>query len=102
MASEGKTQEEKVEQAAPAHFGIVVFDSVTGVQFAAGTEDLDKFTKTDLMKLIAAFKKEVAKEEKHIAEIRKKAEKELKDEPNQRRNSSVPKRVRRPRKVRKP
>lgn len=98
-----KTQAEKVEQQQPAHFGIILFDNITGVQIAAGTENLDKFTRTDLMKMVAAFKKEVDKEEKHIADIQKKAEKELKDEPNKRSDSKTRgKRVRSSRKVRKP
>lgn len=95
-----KAQAEGKEEA--PRYAAVFLDNHTGVQIAAGTHDIDKFTKTDLMKMVKAFKDGVATEEKHIADNIKKAEQGLKDESNKRSNSKVSSRVRRPRKVRKP
>lgn len=93
----------RVEESGPElRYAVVFMDNRTKVQVAAGTDDLDKFTKTDLMKMVEAFKKGVKDEEKFDFTRRKQAEKELKDEPDKRGNSKVSKRVRRPRKVSKP
>lgn len=44
-------------------YKFVIMDDKTQVQLAVATDDLDKFTKTDLMKVVQAFKDGVKKEE---------------------------------------
>lgn len=83
-------EEEKIP--AP-RYTVYFIDQVTQVQIGAATDDLDKFTKTDLMKMVEAFKEEV---------IKQNAKWEKPNESNKRSNSKVSKRVRRPRKVSKP
>lgn len=81
-------------------YAVIFMDSETKVQVAAATDDLDKFTKTDLMKMVDAFKEGVEKEENFQFTRKEEAEKELnKDESNKRGNRKVVKRVRRSRKV---
>lgn len=95
-----KKQDEPEARPLP-RFYVTFSDAMTQVQIQAGTDDITKFTKTDLMKMVEAFKDEVAKEEKVIQDRQKNAEKEL-NESDERSDSEVPKRVRRTRKVRKP
>ena len=81
-------------------YAVIFMDSDTKVQVAAATDDLDKFTKTDLMKMVKAFKEGVKNEENFQFTRKKEAEKELnKNEPVKRGNSKVAKRVRRSRKI---
>lgn len=82
-------------------FKFVLMDDVTGVQLPVATDNIDKFTKTDMMKVVKAFKDGVAEEEKRLDEMRKTAEKEL-NESGISGDSTVGKRVRRSRKIRKP
>lgn len=85
---ESDTPEQKIP--APRYTAYFI-DTVTQVQIGAATDDLDKFTKTDLMKMVAVFKEEVQKENA-------KWEKP-KNESNKRGNSKMAKRVRRSRKI---
>lgn len=81
-------------------FKFVLMDDVTGVQLPVATDNMDKFTKTDMMKVVKAFKEGVAREEKILNDRQKQAEKEL-NESDLSGNSTVGKRIRRARKVRK-
>lgn len=94
--------EESVDSVqAPDHrYKFILMDDVTGVQLPVATDNMDKFTKTDMMKVVRAFKKGVLAEEKRLEDMRTKAEKEL-NESNLSSDSNVAKRVRRPRKIRK-
>lgn len=84
-------------------YAVIFMDKETHVQIAAATDDLDKFTKTDLMKMVEAFKEGVQKEENFQFTRKKEAEKELnKDDSDKRGSGKKTKRVRRPRKVQKP
>lgn len=77
-------------------YAVVFMDNDTKVQVAAATDNLDKFTKTDLMKMVEAFKEGVKKEENFQFIRKQEAEKELnKDESHKRSHSKVAKRVRR-------
>ena len=79
-------------------YKFVLLDDVTGVQLPVATDNIDKFTKTDMMKVVKAFKEGVAKEEQRLDDMRKQAEKEL-NESDLGGNSTVGKRIRRARKV---
>lgn len=81
-------------------YKFVLMDDVTGVQLPVATDNMDKFTKTDMMKVVKAFKEGVEREEKVLADRQKQAEKEL-NESDLSGNSTVAKRVRRSRKIRK-
>lgn len=81
-------------------YAVIFMDSETKVQVAAATDDSDKFTKTDLMKMVEAFKKGVKDEENFQFTRKQEAEKELnKNESDKRGHSKVAKRVRRSRKI---
>ncbi len=81
-------------------YKFVLLDDVTGVQLPVATDNMDKFTKTDMMKVVKAFKECVAREEKILDDRQKQAEKEL-NESDLGGNSTVGKRIRRSRKIRK-
>lgn len=97
--------EESVDSVqAPDHrYKFILMDDITGVQLPVATDNMDKFTKTDMMKVVKAFKEGVEAEEKRLEDIRAEAEKALaeKHESNKRSDSNVAKRVRSPRKIRK-
>ena len=98
-----KAKEENREPAPRFQFFMV--DAITGVQIGGATHDVDKFTKTDLMKMVKAFKQGVAREEDFIKQRAELAEKRLNedDEPNISSDSETRgKRVRSSRKVPKP
>lgn len=99
------TQVEPIEeesQLRPEYrYKFVLMDDVTGVQLPVATDNMDKFTKTDMMKVVKAFKEGVEAEEKRLDDMRKQAEKEL-NESGISGNSTVGKRLRRTSKVRKP
>ena len=82
-------------------FKFILMDDVTGTQLPVATDDMDKFTKTDMMKVVKAFKEGVEAEEKRLEDMRAQAEKEL-NESDLGGNSTVGKRLRRSSKVRKP
>lgn len=94
------TKQVEDKSADDLRFAVIFMDKETQVQVAAATEDIDKFTKTDLMKMVKAFKEGVKQEENFQFTRKQEAEKELnKDEPVKRGNSKVGKRVRRSRKI---
>lgn len=97
--------EESVDSVqAPDHrYKFILMDDITGVQLPVATDNIDKFTKTDMMKVVKAFKEGVQAEEKRLEDIRAEAEKALaeKHESNKRSDSDVAKRVRSSRKIRK-
>lgn len=83
----------EVEDLGPAlRYAVVFMDNQTKVQVAAGTDDLDKFTKTDLMKMVEAFKEGVKEEENFDFKRKQQAEKELQDEPKRKRKTRPSKR----------
>jgi hypothetical protein len=50
-------------------FRILLQDGLTGTQIAAGTDSMDRFTRTDLMKFVRHFKKQIKlQEDKQRAE----------------------------------
>lgn len=57
-------------------------DDITKVQLAVATDNLDKFTKTDLMKVVQAFKDGVKKEEDFTFTKAIKKEAKKRDESN--------------------
>lgn len=87
---------------APDHrYKFILMDDITGVQLPVATDNMDKFTKTDMMKVVKAFKEGVLAEEKRLEDMRKQAEKEL-NESNLGGDSNLGTRVRGSSKVRKP
>lgn len=94
------TKQVEDKSADDLRFAVIFMDKETNVQIAAATEDIDKFTKTDLMKMVKAFKEGVKQEENFQFTRKQEAEKELnKNESDKRGNSKVGKRVRRSRKI---
>lgn len=81
-------------------YKFVLLDDITGVQLPVATDNLDKFTKTDMMKVVKAFREGVEREEKILEDRQKQAEKELNDDTHLSGNSTVAKRLRRSSKVR--
>lgn len=51
-------KEEPIDEGVP-RYRITMQDGVTGVQISAGTDDLNLFTKTDLMKFVKHFKQQI-------------------------------------------
>jgi hypothetical protein len=98
------TQDNDSEQPVPSElrpeyrYKMILMDDQTQVQLPVATDNLDKFTKTDMMKVVKAFKEAVAAEE---SKWEKPIEKKKKDntESAERSDSSKVKRVRRTRKV---
>lgn len=76
-------------------YAVYFIDQVTQVQIGAATDDLEKFTKTDLMKMVEAFKEGVETENAKWGEGKQNAPKS-----NKRGDSAASKRIRRARKVR--
>ena len=97
----GEMKKDSNDGSALPRYYVTFSDAHTQVQIQAGTNEIDKFTKTDLMKMVKAFKEEVAKEEQVLEDRKKEAEREL-NESDERSDSQKTKRVRRTRKVRKP
>lgn len=60
---EAQEEAQNEEQQGVPRYRVMFQDGVTGVQIAAGTDELDKFTKSDLMEMVKAFKKNVEAEE---------------------------------------
>lgn len=68
MSKIGKEEKRVDDGSTPEQnrFAVVFMDNLTGVQIAAATEDINKLVKTDLMKMVKAFKDGVKKEEKAL------------------------------------
>lgn len=85
----------QVQNTQENRFVVAFMDNTTQVQIAAATNDLDKFSKTDLMKMVKAFKEGVKTEEESLRKWEKQ------NESNKRGGSQVSKRVRRSPKIHK-